>query len=213
VTVLEDILAGGAPRLLRFGSAAEDSCDIGLPCGGEIEIWTEPFDPAGLQARFHRLVQSGAAGALVTALDDAPEPCAKLLIIPGETSLSSLGDPELDAQAVTSPKRPSGLHRRLRGGATAGDRRRDRCRHPADQHRPHCRRGEHQPTGGMQAADGPPPRGGIRARGHTARRAARSEPVIVFNEKLITGRPRPATDRSLTRVTILEETAEPNDRC
>jgi xanthine dehydrogenase accessory factor len=40
VTVLEDILAGGAPRLLRFGAADEDSCDVGLPCGGEIEIWT-----------------------------------------------------------------------------------------------------------------------------------------------------------------------------
>lgn len=100
VTVLEDILAGGAPRLLRFGAADEDSCDVGLPCGGEIEIWTEALDPIGPHTRFHQLAAAGAAAALVTALDDAPQPAAKLLVTPGAPAQGTLGDAALDARTV-----------------------------------------------------------------------------------------------------------------
>jgi xanthine dehydrogenase accessory factor len=45
VEVAEEILSGGAPRLLHFGIADEEAWDVGLPCGGEISVWVERYEP------------------------------------------------------------------------------------------------------------------------------------------------------------------------
>jgi xanthine dehydrogenase accessory factor len=45
VEVAEEILGGGAPRLLHFGIADEEAWDVGLPCGGEISVWVERYEP------------------------------------------------------------------------------------------------------------------------------------------------------------------------
>ena len=45
VEVAEDVLAGGEPRLLRFGIADEEAWEVGLPCGGEIGVFVERYEP------------------------------------------------------------------------------------------------------------------------------------------------------------------------
>jgi len=45
VTIAEDVLAGGDPQLLHFGIADEEAWDVGLPCGGEISVWVERYEP------------------------------------------------------------------------------------------------------------------------------------------------------------------------
>jgi xanthine dehydrogenase accessory factor len=45
VEVAEEILAGGNPRLLHFGIADSDAWEVGLPCGGEIDVFVERFEP------------------------------------------------------------------------------------------------------------------------------------------------------------------------
>jgi xanthine dehydrogenase accessory factor len=45
VEVAEEILRGGAPRLLHFGIADSEAWDVGLPCGGEIDVWIERYEP------------------------------------------------------------------------------------------------------------------------------------------------------------------------
>jgi xanthine dehydrogenase accessory factor len=45
VAVAEDVLGGGEPRLLHFGIADSEAWDVGLPCGGEIDVFVERYDP------------------------------------------------------------------------------------------------------------------------------------------------------------------------
>jgi xanthine dehydrogenase accessory factor len=45
VEVAEEIINGGQPRLLHFGIADEEAWDVGLPCGGEISVWVERYEP------------------------------------------------------------------------------------------------------------------------------------------------------------------------
>ena len=45
VEVAEQVLAGAPPQLLHFGIADSDAWDVGLPCGGEIDVFVEPYEP------------------------------------------------------------------------------------------------------------------------------------------------------------------------
>jgi xanthine dehydrogenase accessory factor len=45
VEVAEEVLQSGEPRLLHFGIADEEAWDVGLPCGGEIDVWVERYEP------------------------------------------------------------------------------------------------------------------------------------------------------------------------
>jgi xanthine dehydrogenase accessory factor len=40
------VLEGGAPELVSYGIADEDAWKVGLPCGGEIDVFVEPFTGA-----------------------------------------------------------------------------------------------------------------------------------------------------------------------
>jgi xanthine/CO dehydrogenase XdhC/CoxF family maturation factor len=42
--VAQEVLAGGAPRLLSYGITDDMALTIGLPCGGEIDVFVEPLD-------------------------------------------------------------------------------------------------------------------------------------------------------------------------
>jgi xanthine dehydrogenase accessory factor len=45
VEVAEEILDGASPRLLHFGIADSEAWDVGLPCGGEIDVFVERYEP------------------------------------------------------------------------------------------------------------------------------------------------------------------------
>ena len=44
VEVAEEVLRGGEPQLLHFGIADSDAWDVGLPCGGEIDVYVERYE-------------------------------------------------------------------------------------------------------------------------------------------------------------------------
>lgn len=62
-----DVLTSGTPRLLHFSVADETAWDVGLACGGTIDVYVEPLD---IEA--YRLVRawisSGSTAALATVL-------------------------------------------------------------------------------------------------------------------------------------------------
>jgi xanthine dehydrogenase accessory factor len=45
VEVAEQVLATGEPQLVHYGIADSDAWDVGLPCGGEIDVYVERYEP------------------------------------------------------------------------------------------------------------------------------------------------------------------------
>src|SRR5918911_3287623 len=65
-----EILRGGEPRLLTYGISDELALSVGLPCGGEIDVWVDEPDPA-LLARLEALARDDTRAVVLTDLDDA----------------------------------------------------------------------------------------------------------------------------------------------
>ena len=93
VEVAEEVLRGGPPRLMHFGSDG-DPCSIGLPCGGEISVWVQEFRPG----RMSELAGSGLRAAEVTLLEGEAAG-AKLVVEADGARSGSLGSRELDRVA------------------------------------------------------------------------------------------------------------------
>lgn len=62
-----DVLESDRPRLLHFGVADETAWEVGLACGGEIELFVESLDPA-LYAQARDWLQTGQAGVIATVV-------------------------------------------------------------------------------------------------------------------------------------------------
>jgi xanthine dehydrogenase accessory factor len=43
VEVAAEVLRSGEPQLLHFGIADSEAWDVGLPCGGEIDVFVEEY--------------------------------------------------------------------------------------------------------------------------------------------------------------------------
>jgi xanthine/CO dehydrogenase XdhC/CoxF family maturation factor len=43
VLAAQEVIAGGAPRLVTYGITDEMALEIGLSCGGEIDVFVEPL--------------------------------------------------------------------------------------------------------------------------------------------------------------------------
>lgn len=105
--VFEEAVAAlehGKPKLLHFGVADETAWDVGLACGGTIEIFVEALD-ANAYALMHELITQDKAGASITIIH-GPEGTVgqKLTVARGGRTLGTLG-PELDALALAAEKK------------------------------------------------------------------------------------------------------------
>ncbi len=90
VEVAQDVLAGGPPRVVRYGILDEEAWDVGLPCGGEIAVWIQADPDPG----FAELARSDGRGALVTDLSSGEH----WLVVPDGPAPSGL-DAEVLAAA------------------------------------------------------------------------------------------------------------------
>src|SRR4029077_2946659 len=104
----EDVLTSMRPRLLEMNLGDEEAWEIGLTCGGTIEVFVEPLaldrtdDTA---ARFYDRVRDHAArggvGVVVTRLDSDG---GKLLVLDDGTIEGTLGDPGMTERFVAEAR-------------------------------------------------------------------------------------------------------------
>ncbi len=96
-----DVLGAMKPRLLEMNLGDEEAWEIGLTCGGTIEVFVEPIaldvpgDPTlAYYERVKAHAERGGRGALVSLLDDANG--KKLLVLDDGRVEGSLGMEDLD---------------------------------------------------------------------------------------------------------------------
>jgi xanthine dehydrogenase accessory factor len=59
------IFAGAEPSLIHYGVPDTDAFEVGLSCGGEIDVWLEPADPE-LWREVRRVIDAGEVATLYT---------------------------------------------------------------------------------------------------------------------------------------------------
>jgi xanthine dehydrogenase accessory factor len=106
----ENVLSASRPKLLSLDLGDEDAWEIGLTCGGTIEVFVEPVALGGgaqgdgafaLYEKVRAHVAADGSAAILTRMD-APGGGAKLLVFDDGRREGSLGDPSLDAAALAS---------------------------------------------------------------------------------------------------------------
>ena len=103
----EDVLAHMQPRLLELNLGDEDAWEIGLTCGGTIEVFVEPMaldgddEGARLYARARAHAGTGGRAAIVTRLEGEP---GKLLVLDDGATDGTLGDRFLDDRFVAEAR-------------------------------------------------------------------------------------------------------------
>jgi xanthine dehydrogenase accessory factor len=95
VEIADRVMHGEAPQLVHFGIPDSDAWDVGLPCGGEIDVWVQAYEPG----RFTDIARAGGRAAEVTLMQGAA-PGSKLLVEADGARSGTLGAPELDDEAV-----------------------------------------------------------------------------------------------------------------
>jgi xanthine dehydrogenase accessory factor len=72
VEAAREVLAGGEPRLLTFGISDDLALSVGLPCGGEIDVWISQPDPE-LLGRLADVAREERRAVDFVDLDDGSE--------------------------------------------------------------------------------------------------------------------------------------------
>lgn len=101
----EQVLATGAPRLLELPLGDEDAWELGLSCGGTVEVLIEAValarepgsarDPS-LPALYRRVAAEVAAGRAACLVRRLADPARALLVLRDGSAEGSLGDAGLD---------------------------------------------------------------------------------------------------------------------
>ncbi len=92
------VLADGEPALAEYGISEEQGFDVGLSCGGEIEVLVQPFEATDAWQAVRSRVEGQQPAVLAVGMRPTALAGRQLAIIDGE-AVGSL-DPDLDKQLV-----------------------------------------------------------------------------------------------------------------
>ncbi len=90
VEVADRVLRGGAPQLVRFGIPDAEAWEVGLPCGGTIEVLVQPVSDSGFPpALFDAIDHAQGAGRGMTVYTDLETGRSGLEPIAGERAFAN----------------------------------------------------------------------------------------------------------------------------
>jgi len=69
VEAAREVLSGGEPRLLTFGISDDLALSVGLPCGGEIDVWVDEPAPELLE-QLGQIVREEGRAVVLTDLEE-----------------------------------------------------------------------------------------------------------------------------------------------
>ena len=72
VEAAREVLGGGGPRLVTFGISDDLALSVGLPCGGEIDVWIDEPDPE-LLGRLAEITRAERRAVFFVDLGDGTE--------------------------------------------------------------------------------------------------------------------------------------------
>src|SRR6266487_2829766 len=98
-----EVLKSNRPQLLHFGVADETAWDVGLACGGSIDIFVQPLDPEFFKSLRSILVAEEPA-VLVTVVRGPDELMGDAILLRDHGSVTGTISEELDAIALNVAK-------------------------------------------------------------------------------------------------------------
>ena len=112
VEAAREVLAGGEPRLLTFGISDDLALSVGLPCGGEIDVWVSEPGPE-LLGRLADVAREERRAVFFTDLEDGTarivldgdDPVADDLIRGGHSKVVELDGRRVFADVFGPPPR------------------------------------------------------------------------------------------------------------
>jgi xanthine dehydrogenase accessory factor len=123
----ERVVATGRPELLRMSLGDEDAWELGLTCGGTVEVLVQRIDAssssdpaARAYGHARQAYDAGRASIVVARLDDGPE---RLFLDETGATSGSFGDAALDTRALDVARlrlasgRESGVEKLVANGA------------------------------------------------------------------------------------------------
>lgn len=94
-----DVLKSNRPQLLHFGVADETAWEVGLACGGSIDIFVKPLDEELFNALRSVLMQEKSA-VLLTVVRGSNEMLGRQLLVEENGNIKGSLSDELDQQAI-----------------------------------------------------------------------------------------------------------------
>ena len=83
VEAARNVLSGGEPQLLTFGISDDQALSVGLPCGGEIDVWVDEPEPELLD-QLGKIVREEARAVVLTDFESG----TSRLVLHGQDSVA-----------------------------------------------------------------------------------------------------------------------------
>lgn len=115
-----ETLESGRAQLLSFGVADETAWDVGLACGGKIDVFVESLKESDF-AKVRKWMADERSGAVMTVINGPPSHLGRKLLVPAEDGAQGTIDPALDNSLVTLGRKALAGRKSMRYAVTEND--------------------------------------------------------------------------------------------